>query len=296
MNNLNLQLKTSTLEEQIVTACILEASARKPGNVHPEASFVDLSYQDFIDAAIIAGQELHNARRIGVGQTVLNAVSHTQQKLNTNVNLGIILLFAPLAAIPEETNLDKGISKSLTAIDIDQTKLIYQAIQIAKPGGMGEVSKEDVAETPQTTIIEAMKLAADRDMIAKQYMNGFDEVLNFGRDRFLNWFDRTGDWETAIVGTQLEFMAEFPDSLISRKNGSALAQESSQLAANVLRGGWPDVDIGRQLIYEFDDWLRADGNRRNPGTTADLIAAVLFASIRDKMWTPPEAIAIASGI
>ena len=31
----------------------------------------------------------------------------------------------------------------------------------------------------------------------------------------------------------------------------------------------------------FDAWLRADGHRRNPGTTADLIAATLFAGFRD---------------
>ncbi|MFN5467079.1 MAG: hypothetical protein ACK5AM_03065 [Pirellulaceae bacterium] len=29
----------------------------------------------------------------------------------------------------------------------------------------------------------------------------------------------------------------------------------------------------------FDQWLRADGNRRNPGTTADLIAAALMVAL-----------------
>jgi triphosphoribosyl-dephospho-CoA synthase len=290
MNKLNLQLKTSTLEEQIVTACILEASARKPGNVHPKASFVDLKYQDFIDAAIFAGQELHDAIRIGVGQSVLNAVSRTRQNLNTNVNLGIILLVAPLAAIPVETELDIGISISLAAIDIDQTKLIYQAIQNAKPGGMGEVSKGDVAETPQTTIIEAMQLAADRDMIAKQYVNGFAEVLKFGRQQFLKWFERTQAWESAIIGTHLEFMAAYPDSLIARKCGQKLALKSSQMAREVLEFGWPETNISLQKYREFDYWLRADGHQRNPGTTADLIAAVLFAVIRDKLWSPPDSI------
>ena len=33
-------------------------------------------------------------------------------------------------------------------------------------------------------------------------------------------------------------------------------------------------------LNEFDRWLRADGNRRNPGTTADLVAASLFAAFR----------------
>jgi len=35
-------------------------------------------------------------------------------------------------------------------------------------------------------------------------------------------------------------------------------------------------------LSEFDRWLRADGHRRNPGTTADLVAACLFAAIRER--------------
>ena len=40
------------------------------------------------------------------------------------------------------------------------------------------------------------------------------------------------------------------------------------------------------MYAEFDAFLRADGNRRNPGTTADLIAAILFAGLRDGQFIP----------
>ena len=36
---------------------------------------------------------------------------------------------------------------------------------------------------------------------------------------------------------------------------------------------------------EYDFWLRADGHRRNPGTTADVIAAALFVLLREKRLT-----------
>ena len=36
-----------------------------------------------------------------------------------------------------------------------------------------------------------------------------------------------------------------------------------------------------RALADFDFWLRSDGHRRNPGTTADLIAAALFAGLRD---------------
>ena len=32
-------------------ACLTEALARKPGNVHPEANFTDLSFADFVASA-----------------------------------------------------------------------------------------------------------------------------------------------------------------------------------------------------------------------------------------------------
>ena len=40
-------------------------------------------------------------------------------------------------------------------------------------------------------------------------------------------------------------------------------------------------------IADFDAWLRADGHRRNPGTTADLVTASLFAALRDGMIAVP---------
>jgi len=40
-------------------------------------------------------------------------------------------------------------------------------------------------------------------------------------------------------------------------------------------------------LADFDFWLRSDGHRRNPGTTADLIAAALFVLLRDGLIDPP---------
>ena len=46
---------------------------------------------------------------------------------------------------------------------------------------------------------------------------------------------------------------------------------------------WPFTK-GTQTEYEkFDLFLRADGHRRNPGTTADMIAAILFVAFRENM-------------
>ena len=72
-----------------------------------------------------------------------------------------------------------------------------------------------------------------------------------------------------------------PDSLIQRKCGPAVANEAGEFAAAVLKSGLPGDAAYDESLAKFDHWLRADGHRRNPGTTADLIAAGLFVLLRE---------------
>jgi triphosphoribosyl-dephospho-CoA synthase len=80
----------------------------------------------------------------------------------------------------------------------------------------------------------------------------------------------------------LELMACCPDTLIARKCGAEFAIESAHRAEAVLRSV-PDAGSVRDAeeFNHFDRWLRADGHRRNPGTTADLVTAALFAALRE---------------
>jgi triphosphoribosyl-dephospho-CoA synthase len=87
--------------------------------------------------------------------------------------------------------------------------------------------------------------------------------------------------ETAIVAAYLALLTVHPDTLVARKQGWNEAQAVSRRAADVLAAGWPDDAAGRTLCAQFDDWLRQGGHRRNPGATADLVAAALFAALRD---------------
>ena len=78
-------------------ACVLEASAEKPGNITPRHDFADTSYEDMLRSAIALGPELGRAAERGVGDTILAAVRATQRVAGANTNLGIALLLAPLA-------------------------------------------------------------------------------------------------------------------------------------------------------------------------------------------------------
>jgi triphosphoribosyl-dephospho-CoA synthase len=90
-----------------------------------------------------------------------------------------------------------------------------------------------------------------------------------------------------IVRTHLELLAEHPDSLIARKCGLELAKKVSAMAGRALESGLPGDADYYAAAADLDFWLRSDGNRRNPGTTADLVAAGLFAALRDGLLPPP---------
>jgi triphosphoribosyl-dephospho-CoA synthase len=96
------------------------------------------------------------------------------------------------------------------------------------------------------------------------------------------------DWEAAIVTLHVWMLSQWPDTLIARKCGSTVSIEASDRASAVLASADQNGILDRHLLEEFDRWLRADGHRRNPGTTADLIAATLFAALRDNLIEPPS--------
>src|SRR5207248_6938857 len=127
-------------------ACIWEATARKPGNVHRSCDFADLTYLDLLQSAAAASPVLATASLSGVGKIVLEAVKATRRVAPTNTNLGIILLLAPLAAVPASENVRTGLSDVLTRLDVADAQAVYEAIRLAAAGGLGRVAEQDIRE------------------------------------------------------------------------------------------------------------------------------------------------------
>ena len=128
-------------------------------------------------------------------------------------------------------------------------------------------------------LLHAMRLAEDRDLVARQFTSDFEtvfcEVVPAMQDRIANGMQS----ELAVIATHVAVMADHPDSLIARKCGDKIAGESSVRARRVLDLEQSDPEAGQMEMCELDFWLRSDGHRRNPGTTADLIAAGIFVAL-----------------
>ena len=269
-------------------ACLLEATAPKVGNVHRGADFEDLTFHDFAVSGVAIAPAIESAARAGVGRAVFDAVSATRSVVPTNTNLGIVLLLAPLAAVPRDQPLTTGtVGSILRKLSPEDCSLVYEAIRLAQPGGLGEVENMDVAGEAPSSLLAAMRAAEDRDLIAQQYTTDFrlvlDEALPLLRDGKQSGWSLTD----SIIRGHLQLLSRHPDSLILRKCGSEFARRVSTLAGQILEAGDPGTETYHAALADFDFWLRADGHRRNPGTTADLIAAALFAGLRDNILAPP---------
>lgn len=268
-------------------ACLLEATAPKVGNVHRGADFEELCFADFITSAVAIGPAMERARETGVGQAVYEAIAATRALVDTNTNLGMVLLLAPLAAVPLDQKLTDGIASVLQGLTPHDSELVYEAIRVAQPGGMGTTDKMDVAGAAPPSLLAAMQHAAERDLIARQYVENFALVLQEILPNLVAGQERGWTLIDTIIREHVRLISAYPDSLIVRKCGLETAQRASAYAAQVLQAGEPDDENYHAALNDFDFWLRSDDHRRNPGTTADLIAAGLFAGLREGSLKPP---------
>jgi triphosphoribosyl-dephospho-CoA synthase len=227
------------------------------------------------------------------------AVEATAVRTRANTNLGIVLLLAPLAraavrlldiaAPPERSDrlrsLRTEVGHVLSDTTVGDASQAYRAIRLAHPGGLGSAEEQDVAREPSITLVEAMRLAADRDGIAREWSTAYETTFERGVPALLNARADGLGLSEAIVETYLTLLAASPDTHIVRRGGEELAQRTSRLAADALAAGGVRSEGGRRAIDAMDAVLRDPRNLANPGTTADLTAATLFAALLAGGWT-----------
>jgi triphosphoribosyl-dephospho-CoA synthase len=272
--------------ERCQVACIWEVLSRKVGNVHPTASFASTNAIDFLISAAALSLPFSEGCEFGLGLAVRQVVEKTYELVGQNTNLGIALLLAPLVAAHPKADFRTSVGANLGMLGIEDADEVFRAIRLANPGGLGDAPEQDVHGEPTVTLLEAMKLAADRDLIARQYANNYADVFDLGVPAFTDALAKYGNVEAAVIACQLAWMAAFPDSLIARKRGLAVAEDVQRRVQHVLSLGGLDTPEGRRAGVELDAHLRSDGNKLNPGTTADLVAACLFVALRENKVTP----------
>jgi triphosphoribosyl-dephospho-CoA synthase len=261
-------------------ACVLEASAEKPGNITPTHDFGDTSYEDMLRSGIALGPELGRAGERAVGETVLAAVRASRGAAGANTNLGIALLLAPLSrAALSGGPLRERLAEVLRALTVDDARDAYAAIRLAGAGGLDEPVEHDVRDEPRVTLREAMAAAAQRDAVAGEYVTDYAVTFELGLPALAAALGDGLRPRDAIVELALRILAAVPDTLIARRRGADAAGRVAAGAERVLAAGGVRNAAGRTSLAGFDASLRQEANVLNPGTTADLVTAVLFVAL-----------------
>jgi triphosphoribosyl-dephospho-CoA synthase len=268
----------SRIAAAFVAACRDELEAPKPGNVHVFADGHRMTADDFMRSAEAAAGPL-TAAGARVGERILRAIDATRVAVGQNTNLGIVLLCAPLAAAAETTakELRAALDDVLDGLDVADAALAFRAIVLAAPAGLGSASEHDVRAPATVTLRAAMSAAANRDRIACQFSNRFSDILDRGLPEHEAAARRWAEPKWATLAVYLAFLSAFPDTHIVRKHGAESAERVRREAVSYRRRlqstDAPDALLGELMAW--DAALKARGI--NPGTSADLTVATLFA-------------------
>jgi triphosphoribosyl-dephospho-CoA synthase len=277
---LNRPLKPDAIAGSFRDACLAELDALKPGNVHRMGDGHNMTVADFVASAEAAAPPI-GRKGLAVGQRIRLAVEATSGAVGQNTNLGIVLLAAPLAqaalAAPRG-NLHSRLGSVLKELSVADARQAYAAIRAAKPGGLGEAPQLDVAAEPQVSLLEAMRAAEARDRIAWNYAHDFADIFSLGLKWLAQAHERWGDTAWATARVYLGFLAHVPDTLIERKFGERVAarvrEQARPIESSLTECSSPEAMTGP--LTAFDQALKERG--LNPGTSADLTVATLFAA------------------
>ena len=266
------------IEAAFRAACASELAALKPGNVHRFADGHGMTVADFMRSADVAAAPLCRAGA-SLGDRVLGAVAATREAVGQNTNLGIVLLCAPLAQAAERdgSDLRASVGAVIAASDLGDADKVFRAIALASPGGLGEAARHDVRAPASVLLPVAMAEAAGRDSIARQWVTGFAEVFEAGMPAIDAALARWGSEGWAVTDAYLRLLARLPDSHIARKHGigaaNAVRHEAEAMLARL--DAVPNPEHIVPVLMAWDTDLKRRG--LNPGTSADLTVATIFA-------------------
>ncbi len=273
-------------------ASALEVSGYpKPGNVHRTRDYDDMKFEDFIISGIVIGDSIRRAatdvdvENPRLGKYILEGVSETDKWVGENTNLGILMMITPIAAAASISSDFDEIRNNVVVLmkntNVDDACDLYDAINIAAAGGMGEEEEYDVTSDSakdelrknNQTMWDVLKISAPRDILGREMTSDMPISFELGYPTY-HELKKEKSLNEACVLTFLTILSQVPDTLITRKYGEEEALKVSMMTRDLLK--MKNDDDFHERLKEFDDYLYE--NKLNPGTTADLTATAIFIS------------------
>ena len=273
--------KPEAISRGFLDACLAELDALKPGNVHRLAAGHNMTVDDFV-ASAEAAAPIMGETGLAVGQRIRLAVEATRKAVGQNTNLGIVLLAAPLANAalharrrrsrkPAAPYFARAQRRRCTGEPIGRSAR-------RNPAGLATRPSTTSPRSRSVTLLEAMRAAETRDRIAWNYAHGFADIFTLGLKWLAHARERWAEPSWAVTRVYLGFLAHLPDTLIERKFGTRTAtlvrEEAGPIEASLTACQSPEAMTAP--LAAFDRALKQRG--LNPGTSADLTVATLFAA------------------
>jgi len=297
---------------------LLEVSGYpKPGNIHRNRDFQKTRYEHFLCSAVaiepamttlaingtLLGLNRLTTSEVELGKHILQAISDTQRwQHGGNTNLGSVLLLAPLSVAAGAASslgmmtpggIRKEVDRVVHGTTARDAVKVYEAINVARPGDLRPVSELDVnSEVSRNQILERniplykiLEISSSWDNISKELVSDMRVTFEIGHPTFVKTLGETQDINIATVHTFLAILSKELDSLVVRKKGESAARDLSKRAKEILDAGGLASGRGKRMVQSFDEDLAKEGNRLNPGTTADLTCSSIMVALLEG-WRP----------
>ncbi len=270
------QRSRAPVPETLVAACVATAltlvySAPTPG---VGSRYVDgrVAHESRMLSVISAREVLAGSGRRGVGETVLETTL-ASLPLAGFADPRAVAYLAPFC---RAALLGESSGSVLARLGHDDLAPFARALEAAGEGGMlAGALRVALGAGKDATLRDAMRFAAARDALAREYARGFEVTRELARPALLTALSRADSVRGALVQAYIEVLSEVPDLDVAGRAGRQEAEEVSRMAHGVLKAGGVHSRRGLEGIANLGGLLRAD-SRLSPTTTEYPVIAAAF--------------------
>lgn len=223
-------------------------------------------------SALAARDALATADERSVGDTVLEA---TLSSMNESgfADARAAAYIAPLA---RSGLLGIPARRVLSQLGRAEIPPFSRALQTAGVGGpLAEALGVAIAGGEDVTLREAMRFAARRDPLARDYARNYEIPRELARPAILSSLSRADSARASLVQAYLEVLSEVPDLDIAARAGAREAEDVSRMARGVLKAGGAHSRRGLEGLANLDGILR-ENPRLSPTATEPVVVAAAF--------------------
>ena len=274
------QRSGTPVPETLVAACAATAitlvySAPTPG---VGSRYMDgrIAHESRMLSVVPAGETLAGSGRRGVGETVLET---------TLASLALAGFADPraagyLAPLARAALLGEPSGRVLVRLGHDDLAPFARALEAAgDEGPLAGALRVALGAGKDATLRDAMRFAAARDPLAREYARGFEVSRELARPALLAALSRADSVRGALVQAYLEVLSEVPDLDVAGRAGSREAEDVSRMARGVLKAGGVHSRRGLEGGANLDGILRADPRLAPTATEPPVIAAAFLVAL-----------------